>query len=117
MKKEVMLDLRRRRREAGLSNKDVAHLLGVRPMRVSDIERGKIAPTAAETCRFCLIYGLELRELLPLTTKRVRTELRRLMKTIPEEPSAWKRYSKARQASLLSLKGRLEAANDPRYGG
>ncbi len=115
MKKEVMLDLRRRRREAGLSNKDVAHLLGVRPMRVSDIEGGKITPSAAETCRLCLIYGLELWELLPLTTKRARSELIRQLDAMPNEPAAWKRLSATRRATLLALRGRLEASRDPRY--
>ena len=117
MKKEVMLDLRRKRREAGLSNKDVAHLLDVRPMRVSDIEGGKIAPTAAEACRLCLIYGLELCELLPLATKRARLELRRLVGVMPDEPAAWRRHSEVRRSSLLGLRGRLEAARDPKYGG
>lgn len=117
MKKEVMLDLRRRRREAGLSNKDVAHLLGVRPMRVSDIESGKITLSASEACRLCLIYGLDLRELLPVTMKRAQTMLAHRLDCMPDEPAAWKRFSKMRRSTLLGLRGRLEALRDPRYGG
>ena len=112
-----MLDLRRRRREAGLSNKDVAHLLGVRPMRVSDIEGGKITLSASEACRLCLIYGLDLRELLPVTMKHAQAMLRNCLDSMPDEPAAWKRCSQVRQSTLFGLRGRLEAARDPRYGG
>ena len=57
MKENIPLDLRVTRVRSGLSNRDVAHLLGCNKERVSKLENGKARISGNEIISLSLIYG------------------------------------------------------------
>jgi transcriptional regulator with XRE-family HTH domain len=105
-------DLSVSRELSGLANKDVAHLLGTVPGRVSRIENGHTSPNIEELCRLSLIYGKELAELLPSVAEKVRDQLKTRLAHIPEEPTQWRHKSEQRQDTLNGLFYRLQTLSD-----
>ncbi|MEM5471922.1 helix-turn-helix transcriptional regulator [Hoeflea sp. AS60] len=107
MRKEIRVDLKVGRKQSGLSNEDVAHLLGVNKSRISKLENGHATPRPEEICALCLIYGRAVDSLFILTTHCLIGELRRRLTTMPEEPTAWERKHNARLDTLNGLQCRL----------
>lgn len=58
MKTRLAVDLKVFRRRSGLSQADVAYLLGVDRSHVSKFERGKREPSMEHVTILCLIYGM-----------------------------------------------------------
>ena len=80
--KEVGQALLRERRQAGLSQQQVAEKMGIEPETVSRIENGVIAPTLARLRQFSTVYGCSLEAIvgqasdqLPDVAKRLAEEL------------------------------------------
>ena len=57
METNYALELKVARRRSGLSQKDVAHLLGISRVRVSKLECNLAVPTPDELTTFSLIYS------------------------------------------------------------
>lgn len=107
MRKEIRVDLKVGRKQSGLSNEDVAHLLGVDRSRISKLENGHATPRPEEICALCLIYGRAVDSLFLLTTHSLIAELRQRLTIMPEEPNAWERKHDARLDTLNGLQQRL----------
>lgn len=111
MKKEVKVDLRIGRFESGLSNRDLAHLLGKTASRISRLERGRSKPNALEVISLCLILGKAPDVLFRLTTKSVLKDLHMRLASLPPEPRNWSRYHDKRVDTLNGLNFRLRELN------
>jgi len=107
-KNEVAVDLKISRRESGLSNKDVAHLLAVDCARVSRLETGKTKPTVEELCALTLVYGEQLDGLLSCSINSMVQVLSSRLHDVPAEPENWKRQHDSRLRTLQTLYLRLE---------
>ncbi len=107
MRKEIRVDLKIGRNQSGLSNEDVAHLLGVNKCRVSKLENGRATPRPDELCALCLIYGRAVDHLFPLTTRSLIEEMKQRLDRMPEEPKAWERKHDLRLDTLNGLHQRL----------
>ena len=107
MTTEFALDLRLARRKAGLTQRDTAHLLGLDPAKLSQLEHGKRLPTLTEICTLSLIFGRSFESLFGETMEIARHDLRDRLKTIPSDV----RRSAAtmnREASLSRLGRQLK---------
>ena len=107
MTTEFALDLRLARRKAGLTQRDTAHLLGLDPAKLSQLEHGKRLPTLTEICTLSLIFGRSFESLFCETMEIARHDLRDRLKTIPSDV----RRSAAtmnREASLSRLGRQLK---------
>ena len=113
--RKVAVDLRLNRRESGLSNEDVAHLLDVDKARVSRLENGKAEPNVTELCTLFLIYGKAFNGLLPQTVEEAAQKLKLRLPDMPQEPEHWRATAK-RHETLDTLLFRLRALNKQSYG-
>jgi len=108
MGNEIKVDLKIGRNQSGLSNKDVACLLGVDEARVSRLENGHAKPTALELCTLSFIYGRRVEDLYRLTTREVIVTLKRRLDSLPaQEPANWTRKRDQRLDTLNGLHERL----------
>lgn len=105
---EVAADLKISRRESGLSNKDLAHLLGIDCARVSRLENAKTEPTVGEICALSLIYGKQLDGLLRCAVPTIAVGLAQRIDDVPAEPDNWDKYHENRLNTLHTLYQRLE---------
>jgi transcriptional regulator with XRE-family HTH domain len=62
--KRLLHALRQARENAGLTQQDVAHKLGLYASFVSKIESGERRLDVGELASFCRVYGVSLHELL-----------------------------------------------------
>ncbi len=109
MRNNFALDLKVARRQSGLSQEDVAHLLGADRSRVSKIERGRYQPSVEEIASLCLVYGKALTELCRSSGPVVEATLARRLATLPHRPTT-SRGLKNRLETLNDLAARLEAS-------
>lgn len=109
-------DLTVSRLRAGLSNKDIAHLLDIDPGRVSRLEQGHSAIRTSELCALAMIYGRPMHDLVPGLTGQVVEELRERLTEMPPEPSSWAKFHDLRLDTLNSLFERLQELNNEEYG-
>lgn len=107
MRKEIRVDLKIGRNQSGLSNADLAHLLGVNKSRISKLENGRATPRPEELCALCLIYGRAADHLFLLTTRSLIGEMTERLARMPEEPKAWERKHDLRLDTLNGLHQRL----------
>ena len=114
MYNEFALDLKVARRNAGLTQRDCAHLIDVNVSLVSLIENGRRVPTVTETCKLSLIYGKSFESLFSGIMRDARNDLFEQIVTIPDAPIGM-RGSFNRQKTLESLAERLEEADSLDY--
>ena len=114
-KKEVAIDLRFSRRESGLHQSDLAHLLNITQSRVSRLEKGKSVLTVRELCALATIYDKSLNQLLQLTMKTCRAELSKLVGTMNGSILGSNIHPEQRQKSLSELAECLHQDNFNAY--
>lgn len=112
--KEIAADLRVGRRESGLSNQDLAHLLAVDTARISRLENGKTELTLKEVCSLSLIYGKPVDGLLQICLSSVSVAIKDRLVDMPDEPEYWKAYEQRRN-TLNTLAQTLETLTLPVY--
>ena len=108
MKHHYAHNLKVQRFKAGLTQSDLAHLLGCSQSRVCQIEAGTKEPTVKETCSLCVIYNIPVTELYRVSTSSALQAMLRRMKSMPGCGLNW-RDRERRTKVLNDLKKRLEA--------
>lgn len=114
MHKEYALDLKVARRNAGFTQADLAHLLGLDECVISRTETGKRTPTITEMCKLSLIYGKTFENLFHGIMKDARSDLFAKIVSIPDAPLN-ARGSFNREKTLDALMERLEALDRRDY--
>lgn len=107
MIQEFTLDLRAARRNSGLRQIDCAHLMGVQPSKISDLENGRQRPSVRDICTLSMIYGRSFESLFAGIFDEVKADLTCRLDDIPD-PNAKYRRAGNRVRCLKSLKTRLE---------
>ena len=115
MKENIPLDLRVTRVRSGLSNRDVAHLLGCNKERVSKLENGKARISGNEIISLSLIYGYLIGGLFRETSKAILTSLKVRLADMPTEPANWSKHAQNRLDTLNGLAQRLQDLNPHCY--
>lgn len=111
MHTDFALDLKVNRRKAGLSQGDIAHLVGVHPSKVSLLESGKALPSLEDIAHLSLIFGKSFEEFFQRFVMGACTTLKSRLTTMPDEPRRWLgRFN--RQYTLDAIANRLEALTD-----
>lgn len=85
MSTEFALDLRLARRKAGFTQRDCAHLLGMSPPILSQMEKGKRLPSLTQICTLSVIYGRSFESLFGTLLASARTALRAKILTMPKD--------------------------------
>ncbi|MEQ9155794.1 MAG: helix-turn-helix transcriptional regulator [Roseitalea porphyridii] len=114
MQTDFALDLRRLRRQAGLTQRDCAHLLGVHSKRIWSLEYGRDLPSLTELCTLSLIYGRTFESLYAALLRDVRRELRERLETLPDSRSSSLTFN--RPSTLERLSSRLDAEQEGHAG-
>lgn len=83
MEANFALDIRVARERSGLSQSQVAHLLGINRTRLSSLECGRRTPTAEEIATLSLIYGKRLRQLGVASMPAIYEKLAQRLDTLP----------------------------------
>jgi len=78
--------LLRLRRQAGLSQQQVAERMDIEPESVSRMETGAIAPTLARLRQFSRVYGCSLETIVGQASDQLPDIARRLAKELEELP-------------------------------
>ena len=115
MEQEFTLGLKVERRKAGLSQGDLAHLLGVHPSKVSLLESGKATPTVHEIALLAVVFGKTFEEFFHAFLVQAAEAVRLRLQTLPRPERRWL-GSFNRQFTLNGLADRLETMRTA-YGG
>jgi transcriptional regulator with XRE-family HTH domain len=83
MSTEFALDLRLARRKAGLTQRDIAHLLAAHQTLVSELERGRQLPTLRQIVTLSLIYGRSFESLFAELMRTARVDLQERIVHMP----------------------------------
>lgn len=104
------LDLKVARRKSGLMQSDCAHLLDTYRSRISELEHGKLDPTAYEIATLSLIYGRSYDGLCRSVFERAASDLFDRLNTITTPGNSWLcRFN--RTNTLDTLQARLSTLN------
>mgnify|MGYP000197201114 CR=1 FL=1 len=114
MDNSFALDLKVTRRKAGLTQEDLAHLLGLTKTTISKIERGVRPVTLPELCALAFIYGKSADRLLTPLWSEAAADLAARLQSLPRPKSQWTSTFN-RQHTLTRLGERL-ASNSERHG-
>jgi transcriptional regulator with XRE-family HTH domain len=110
MHTDFALSIKVQRRKAGLSQRDVAHLIGVHPSKVSLMEAGKMLPSLGDIAHLSLVYGKSFEEFFYAFVLKARQSLRTRLSTMPAAPTRWLgRFN--RQYTMDQIAERLEASD------
>lgn len=115
MSTELALDLRLARRKAGYTQRDVAHLMGVRQSLMSSLERGHRPPTIEQIVTLSLIYGRSFESYFGEVMRAARAHLQNRSRRMPTGVRQCVRTAN-RSASLERLARRLEEATAEHEG-
>lgn len=108
METNYALELKVARRRSGLSQHDVAHLLGISRVRVSKLECGIAVPSPDELTTFSLIYSRSFLTLAGPVLPVLLRALRDRLQTFPNRET-YAAGSSSKAATLNSLSKRLSA--------
>ena len=103
------------RKQSGLSQRDLAHLLGVDQSRVSLFESGERMPSQRHICQLSLIFGKPVESLLVETFAISTRVLRKRLSTLSQKQRRFYRLAN-RQRTLSALAERLDVANESGRG-
>lgn len=113
---EMSLDLRVARRQAGLTQADCAHLLGLSKQLVSKIEKAERQPNPEEAAILCVLYNRSFESLFSSVMSDAVRHLDARLGTLPPPHSQWiATYN--RQLTLSSLAERLSKDRTSGHGG
>lgn len=85
MDNRLAVDLKVFRRRSGLSQADVAHLLGVDRSLISKFERGGREPSMEHVCFLCLVYGTRPPAFCVAALPQFRQALAERLYTLPRD--------------------------------
>jgi transcriptional regulator with XRE-family HTH domain len=83
MSTEFALDLRLARRKAGLTQRDIAHLMGAHQTLISELERGHRLPTLEQIVTLSLIYGRSFESLFAQLMAEAKERLQQRVMRMP----------------------------------
>ena len=89
MKAPFNLDLKVQRRKSGLSQEDVAHLIGVHPSKISTLEAGKTLPSLKDIAALSVIFGKSFEEFVHSFVQEARKQIGARLPSMPEAPKRW----------------------------
>lgn len=106
MSTQFALDLRLARRKSGLTQSDVALLIGTQQSTIGALEKGDQRPTVEQVCMLSLVFGRSFESLFADVLEEGRTRLRA---NLPELPASRQRTAETfnREASLKRLERQL----------
>lgn len=114
METNYALDLKVARRRSGLSQKDVAHLLGISRVRVSKLECNLAVPSPDELTMLSLIYSQSFLTLGGAVMPVLYRILKDRLETLPNRES-YAAGASPKSVTLNTLSRRLEAPLRPTY--
>lgn len=101
------LELKVARRKAGLTQEDVAHLLGISDTRISRLENGKSNLTVHEIAALGVIYGKSFEGLFRMAFDEVIAAMPERIATLPIRQDNWLgRFN--RENTIANIVARLE---------
>lgn len=102
------LDLKVARRKTGLTQGDVAHLLGISDTRISRLENGKTHLSVHEIAGLSIIYGKSFENLFGIAIEEMLTEMPERIAHMPVCRDNWLgRFN--RENTIDNIVARLEA--------
>ena len=106
MSNQFAYDLRLARRKAGLTQEDVALLVGTQQSTIGALEKAKQRPTVDQVCRFSIVFGRSFESLFAESLEEGRTAIRQ---NLPSLPAMRRRTAETfnRESSLKRLEKRL----------
>ena len=105
------LDLKVQRRKAGLSQEDVAHLMGVHPSKVSLLEGGRAMPSLRDIASLSIVFGKSFEEFFFAFVQEARSKIGSRLKSMPRAPKRWLPQFN-RQYTIDNLAHRLEDSDE-----
>jgi transcriptional regulator with XRE-family HTH domain len=111
MSKQFSHDLRLARRKAGLTQSDLAHLLGTSTKEVSALEMGRKLPSMPQLCELSLIYG---RSFEPLFSELMSRGKIKIGQQLPSLPQSVRLHAGTfnRASSLIRLERRINQSDE-----
>lgn len=106
MKTRLAVDLKVFRRRSGLSQADVAHLLGIHRSHLSKFERGTREPSMEHVTLLCLIYGMRVPDFCVAALPQFESALAERFQSLSYNASE----STARAETLTALARQLEVS-------
>ena len=116
MSHDLCLDLRVARQQAGLTQADCAHLLGVNKNRMTRLEKHGRTLSLPEACQLTLILNREFRSLFALEFNAALEALEPRLETLPASGAEDDPGSFNRLYTLSALAERIATFNERRYG-
>ena len=107
MDNRLAVDLRVFRRRSGLSQADVAHLLGVHRSLVSKFEQGVREPSMEHVTFLCLIYGMRAPAFCVAALPQFQMVLAERLTTLPQESG---KQTVKRRTTITRLAEQLAAS-------
>lgn len=115
MPNDLALDLRLARRQSGLTQTDVSHLLSIHQTMLSKIELGKRMPSVQQIVKLSLIYGCSFEHAVKETIADAKQGLKDRLATLPNDAPTGV-DTEARERTLSTMWQQL-VATDLSYGG
>ena len=109
MTTQFSLELRVARKNAGLTQYDVAHLLSTKQSNISRFEKGTRMPNQEQLIKLSLIYGRSFENLYAQMVHDARRALLAQLETLPYERSGRTNRTFNRPETLERLRDRLVA--------
>lgn len=107
MTTQFSLELRVARKNAGLTQYDVAHLLSTKQSNVSRFEKGSRMPNQEQLIKLSLIYGKSFENLYAKMVHDARRALLTQLETLPDEKAGRTSSTFNRPETLERLRERL----------
>lgn len=89
MSNKFALDLKVARKKSGLTQADLAHLLGASRGKVSHLERGTTVPTVRDICTLSMVYGKSFESLFAPVFEEIAQKLNDRLSSLPDAPKGW----------------------------
>ncbi len=115
MSNKFALDLKVARKKSGLTQADLAHLLGASRGKISHLERGVTVPTVRDICTLSMVYGKSFESLFAPVFDEVVSALNDRLSSLPDAPKGWLgRFNRRNTLSQLASQINERSAQD--YG-
>ena len=113
MSNTFALDLRVARKKSGLTQADLAYLLGASRGKVSHLERGGTLPTVRDICTLSMVYGKSFESLFAPVFEEVARKLNDRLSSLPDAPKGWLgRFNRQNTLSKLAAQISERRARD-----
>jgi transcriptional regulator with XRE-family HTH domain len=112
MKTPFNLDLKVRRRKAGLSQGDVAHLIGVHPSKISLLERGRMLPNLKDIAALSVVFGKSFEEFIHAVLSSARHQIAERIHSMPPAPKRWlPRFNRDHTIEVMATELNVQASS------